>query len=153
MSEVVLDANVLVGLLDRGDSLHQRALALVDRLERDGHDFVLLDVCVEEAISVLCRRTEERAKRKAAGRPTNEPPDLHTIIDAVEAWARDGEIRWVAAAAERLHADVFDLIRSSEGVLNFNDAFLVALARETGMTDLASFDTDFDQVEGVRRIE
>jgi predicted nucleic acid-binding protein len=152
MSEVVLDANVLVGLLDSGDSLHERSLDLLDRLERDGHDFVLLDICVEEAISVLCRRTEERAKRKAAGRKTNEPPDLDAILRGAETWARGGEIRWVAGAAERLHSEVFGLIRSSGGVLNFNDALLVVLARETSL-HLASFDTDFDHVEGVRRIE
>jgi predicted nucleic acid-binding protein len=152
MADVVLDANVLVGLLDRGDSLHTRALELLDQLESEGHDFVLLDICVQEAISVLCRRTEERAKRKAAGRPTNEPPDLGTIVDGAKSWAREGEIRWVGGEAERLHADVFDLIRSSNGVLNFNDALLVVLARETGIADLASFDADFDDVEGVRRI-
>jgi predicted nucleic acid-binding protein len=45
MAEVVLDANVLVGFLDKGDSLHERAVDLLDRLEKDGHDFVLLDIC------------------------------------------------------------------------------------------------------------
>jgi predicted nucleic acid-binding protein len=153
MAEVVLDANVLVGFLDKGDSLHGRALDLLDRLEKDGHDFVLLDICVEEAISVLCRRTEERSGRKAAGRQTSDPPDLGAIIDEAERWAQDGEIRWVAREAERLHTDVFDLIRSSNGVLNFNDALMVVLARAAIIANLASFDKDFDQVEGVRRIE
>jgi predicted nucleic acid-binding protein len=153
MAEVVLDANVLVGFLDKGDSLHERALDLLDRLEKDGHDFVLLDICVEEAISVLCRRTEERSNRKAAGRQTKEPPDLDAIVNEAKTWAHEGEIRWVAGEAERLHADVFDLLRSSNGVLNFNDALLVVLAREAIISNLASFDTDFDQVEGIRRIE
>jgi predicted nucleic acid-binding protein len=34
MAEVVLDANVLVGLLDAGDVHHSRARALVDRLRQ-----------------------------------------------------------------------------------------------------------------------
>jgi predicted nucleic acid-binding protein len=79
MAEVVLDANVLVGFLDKGDALHERAVDLLDRLEKDGHDFVLLDI--------------------------------------------------------------------------FNDALLLILARESIITNLASFDKDFDQVEGLRRIE
>ena len=153
MAEVVLDANVLVGFLDKGDSLHERALDLLDRLEKDGHDFVLLDICVAEAISVLCRRSEERTKRKAAGRRTKEPPDLDAILNEAEAWAREGEIRWVAKEAERLHADIFDLLRTSDGALNFNDALLVVLEREAMIDNLASFDTDFDLVDGFRRIE
>lgn len=153
MAEIVLDANILVGLLDRGDSLHERAVELVDRLEHDGHDFVLLDICVTEAISVLCRRAEERAKRKAAGRQTNDPPDLDSIIDTAKGWARAGEIRWVAGTAEHLHADVLELIRSSDGALNFNDALLVVLARKQVVLGLASFDADFDGVEGIRRVE
>jgi predicted nucleic acid-binding protein len=58
MAEVVLDANVLVGLLDAGDVHHARARALVDRLRADGHSTVLLDVLVGEAVSVLCRRQQ-----------------------------------------------------------------------------------------------
>jgi predicted nucleic acid-binding protein len=108
---------------------------------------------VEEAISVLCRRTEERSNRKAAGRQTKDPPDLGTILDEAKTWAREGEIRWVAREAERLFSGIFDLLRSSNGVLNFNDALLLILARESIITNLASFDKDFDQVEGLRRIE
>ncbi|MBK8995714.1 MAG: hypothetical protein IPM35_08200 [Myxococcales bacterium] len=63
MAEVVLDANVLVGLLDAGDVHHARARALVDRLKADGHSTVLLDVLVGEAVSVLCRRRDRRVGR------------------------------------------------------------------------------------------
>ncbi|MBI4704106.1 MAG: hypothetical protein HY744_23605 [Deltaproteobacteria bacterium] len=59
MAEVVLDANVPVGLLYHGDAQHGRACELVDRLEREGHAGVLLDILVLEAVSVLCRRARE----------------------------------------------------------------------------------------------
>lgn len=56
MAEVVLDANVLVGYLDANDVQHTRASALLEQLEADGHQSILLDVLVAEAVSVLCRR-------------------------------------------------------------------------------------------------
>lgn len=54
MVEVVLDANVIVAFLDANDSLHERANRLLQQVEAQGHDAVLLDVCVGEATSVLC---------------------------------------------------------------------------------------------------
>ena len=60
MGDVVLDANVLVGYFDAHDAQHARASALIERLEAEGHEGVLLDVLVAEAVSVLCRRARER---------------------------------------------------------------------------------------------
>ncbi len=53
MAEVVLDANILVGWLDEGDALHNRVIGILERLERAGHEVVLTDVLLAEAISVL----------------------------------------------------------------------------------------------------
>jgi predicted nucleic acid-binding protein len=60
MAEIVLDANILVAWLDQGDSQHVRAAELLETLEHEGHEPVLLDVLLSEAISVLCRRARER---------------------------------------------------------------------------------------------
>jgi predicted nucleic acid-binding protein len=51
MADVVLDANVLVGLLDKNDSLHQRATELLDRMQRNGDRPVMLDIMVAEIVS------------------------------------------------------------------------------------------------------
>lgn len=42
MSDVVLDANVIVGLLDEGDSLNERATELFGKLDAAGHRQPLL---------------------------------------------------------------------------------------------------------------
>lgn len=144
MAEVALDANVIVGFVDAADSQHKRALELVDRLEQDGHSLVLLDVTVFEALSVVCRRAAER--RSPGG------PDLGSIIAIFRRWMTQGEVRWVAMEAERLVDEILDLIESTSGALNFNDALLVALERDGVIEHLASFDSDFDLVEGFQRI-
>jgi len=76
MAEVVLDANVIVALLYAADAQHQRADALVDRLEREQHTVVLVDFLVFEALSVLCRRATERR---------TSPPDLQALTIADDA--------------------------------------------------------------------
>ena len=70
MAEVVLDANVIVALLYAADSQHQRAVELAQRLEAEGHNLVLVDFLVFEALSILCRRA---AQRKTT------PPDSHEL--------------------------------------------------------------------------
>jgi predicted nucleic acid-binding protein len=45
-----------------------------------------------------------------------------------------------------------DLIRSSSGELNFNDALIALACRERGIPAIASFDADFDQIPWLQRI-
>jgi predicted nucleic acid-binding protein len=143
MAEVVLDANVLVALLYEGDAHHDRAKALTDRMEAEGHVLVLLDVLVFEAVSVLCRRARERK---------TSPPDLAEVLAAVRGWFDEGLVRFVADEGSRLVPDVLDVIQDTAGVLNFNDALLVVLQREGFIDSLASFDPGFDAVAGFPRI-
>lgn len=143
MAEVVLDANVIVALLYAADAQHQRAHALVDRLEREQHAVVLVDFLVFEALSVLCRRATERK---------TSPPDLQAATTVMRGWFDSGEVRFFARESERLAGDVLSVIAQSKGALNSNDALLVVLKREGAIDNLASFDAGFDAVEGFRRI-
>jgi predicted nucleic acid-binding protein len=88
MAEVVLDANIIIAQSDRSDALHARAIDLVARLERGGHQPVLVDMLVAEAISVLCRRARERKAN---------PPGLEVILDGFRLAADAGEIRFLSA--------------------------------------------------------
>jgi predicted nucleic acid-binding protein len=54
--------------------------------------------------------------------------------------------------APRLYPEIIALIRSSSGVLNFNDALIALACRERGIEAIASFDGDFDQVDWLRRL-
>ncbi len=70
MAKVVLDANVLIGHLDQHDSLHDRAEELGERIRANGDALQVIDLVLQEAISVLCRRTAQRKQR---------PPNLPQI--------------------------------------------------------------------------
>jgi predicted nucleic acid-binding protein len=144
MAEIAVDANVLVGLLDRHDTLHARSDFLLRRLAEDKRQILLLDICVTEALSVLCRR--------AAQRRTN-PPDLEHVFLTVRAWHDARRVTFVQEDIERYFAAILDVAQESRGTLNFNDAFLVVLQRERRIGDVASFDRTLDTAKDFRRVE
>lgn len=143
MADIVLDANVLVGWLDDHDVLAPQSAALISRLRADGSHLVLLDICVGEAISVICRRSRERK---------SDPPDLTDAVTRIRVASERGEILFVAKESERLLPEVLAIIEASGGVLNFNDALLAALQRAGAIGDVASFDQGLDAAPGFRRI-
>ena len=141
--EVVLDANVIVGWLDAGDSLAARAAGLLQSLEQQGVRPVMLDLCVTEALSVLCRRSRERKK---------QPPDLGRALQLVREWFLKGEIQFTHAHQAQHFGGALDAVEGSDGVLNFTDALLVVFQREGIIGDVASFDEGLDRAAGFRRI-
>ena len=142
MSDVVLDANVIVGLLDEGDSQSARAHELVARLQAEGHQPVFVGFLLAEALSALCRRSFERKK---------QPPQLDPIIEWVHEQRARGLVYFPALTDEDF-AGALDVMKSSQGELNFNDARLVVMQRRGEIGDVASFDADFDRVDGFRRL-
>jgi len=133
MSDVVLDANVLVGLLDQNDSLHQHATELLAQMQGRGDQPVMLDVMVAETVSALCRRAY--AAKIVAARP-------RTCSRPIHAWLEAGLVTFVHDAVAELFEEIVDATEASGGILNFNDAALVLLQREGTIGDVATFDAN-----------
>ena len=51
-----------------------------------------------------------------------------------------------------LYDDVVELVRSSRGELNFNDALIALSCHHRGIPWIASFDRDFDSVSWLQRL-
>ena len=143
MAKVALDANVIIGWLDEGDSLNARSVELMNRIHDEGNSSTLLDFTVGEAVSVICRRTAER-KRNV--------PDLPSILDTVDEWFEQKEIEFVQKELEVLYPHVLKIIRQSGGALNFNDAALVALQRKGIIGEVATFDATLASHPGFQTI-
>jgi predicted nucleic acid-binding protein len=131
MVDIALDTNVVVGLLDKGDSLNARAKELVRSIRSAGNEPMTLDFVAAEAVSVLCRRATER-KRNI--------PDLTEILAEVRRWYDDDQIEFVQSKFEVLYPSILDVVGQSGGKLNFNDAALVALQRGGFIDEVATFD-------------
>jgi len=143
MAEVVIDANVLVGLLDEHDTFFAAATALLSRLSAEGQAPLVLDVLIGEAVSVLCRRATERKAN---------PPDLGRALAKVREWLEGGQLAYVGSDYERLFPSILDVIDETGGKVSVNDALLVVLQREGSIGDVASFDAKLDAAAGFRRV-
>jgi len=143
MVDLIVDANVLIALLDGADTWHRTAVALYDALQDAGARMLYLDCVINETIGVLGRRVRERGRISQFAELLSH---LNTLIP-------ETQITWVYPEVPRLYADVLDLVRSSDGELNFHDALIALICRELSVRYLASFDRDFDQVSWLERIE
>ena len=141
MADIALDANILIGLLDRSDVQNSRAEALYAQIREAGDDPVTLDSIAQEAVSVLCRRSCER-KRNA--------PDLPRILDEVRGWFEQGQVAFIQREIENLYPNILDVIGQSGGKLNFNDAALVVLQQQGFIGDVATLDTTLAGQSGFR---
>ncbi len=59
---VVVDSNVLVALVDNRDKWHLKTKEIYSALEAKDVGFVYFDCVINEAISVLARRSEEQRR-------------------------------------------------------------------------------------------
>lgn len=140
--QIAIDSSVLVGLLVPNDLWHAQAVALWDRVEQAGHIGVYFDCVAAEAISVAVRRLYER-------KLTDE---IDTLLDRLNAHVPDSYMTWIFSDVQRLYPTVLDLMRASDGALNFNDALIALACRERQIPAIASFDADFDDVDWLRRL-
>ncbi len=61
-------------------------------------------------------------------------------------------VTWLYPDLPAQYDAVLSIVEQSNGELNFNDALIVLSCRIRGIQRLASFDADFDQIEGLHRI-
>jgi predicted nucleic acid-binding protein len=137
-----IDTSVLVGLLDERDIWHTAAVVLQEVVKASGLEPVYFDCVLAESISTLARRLRE--KRREA--------DLSNLLDRLSAEFPAATLTWLLPDVPRLYSEVMELIRSSGGELNFNDALVALACRERSIEALASFDRDFDTISWLKRV-
>jgi predicted nucleic acid-binding protein len=134
MALAFLDTNILLRHLRQDDPvLSPKATALLERIEQGELSVRTSDTVVFEAVFTLQRSYKQPRDRIAAA--------LLPII----------ELPGIALPGKRYYRQVFDLYM--DGGLGFADCFHVVLMRRLNLTDVLSFDTDFDSVPGITRRE
>ncbi|MHB0874805.1 MAG: type II toxin-antitoxin system VapC family toxin [Anaerolineae bacterium] len=137
---IAIDSSVLVGLVVPADAWHLASEALMRAIRAGGHRPVYLDCVATESATTVLRRLRE--KRRAGVGET-----LDRLIQQVPV----EEITWVMPDVPALYTQALDLMRATDGELNFNDALIALSCRERGIEAIASFDADFDRVLWLRR--
>ena len=143
MATAVIDANVLVGLVDDQDKWHDAAVTLRDALNEAEVELIYFDCVINETISVVARRTSEQGRLRQLG----------TALDRLTRLIPADDITWASGEIRRLYEDIVELVRSSVGKLNFHDALMALLCREQEVAALISFDRDFDELDWLTRID
>jgi predicted nucleic acid-binding protein len=142
MTEVGIDTSVLIGLLDPEDAWHDAAMALKGALQAHQADIAVFDCVLAEAISTMGRRIHEQ--RRVA--------DLDHLLARILADYPREDILWVLPDVPALYGDIVQLVRSSHGELNFNDALIAPSCHHRSIPFIASFDRDFDDVSWLQRL-
>jgi predicted nucleic acid-binding protein len=95
MGPLILDANVLIGLLDAGDAHHDRAIADVEAADHAGRPLVVPASAYSEALVAFARagRTADARRAIAAMGITVEPLEAGTAARAAELRARHRHLR------------------------------------------------------------
>ena len=140
--QVLIDTSVLVGLINPRDVWHTPALALHDALHTAGAELLYTDCVVTEAISAAVRRLHEKGRGA----------DVATLLDRAARQAPLEAITWLLPDVPRLYSAVLDLIRTTSGAMNFNDALIALACRERLIPAIASFDADFDAIAWLKRL-
>jgi predicted nucleic acid-binding protein len=143
MATAVIDANVLIGLLDDQDKWHDTTIALRDELNKAKAKLVYFDCVINETVSVLARRTREQGR----------PEQLDALLNRLDRLIPVSNITWSSGEIKRLYPEILELVHSSAGRLNFHDALIGLLCREQSVSVLVSFDRDFDELDWLTRIE
>lgn len=134
MTRTFLDTNVLLRYLTRDDEEKaQAALALLTRLERGEEKMATSPMVIFETVFTLQNSYQV---------PRKKIRDLLMPIIS---------LRGLKLERRGLYRRAFDLYCSKS--ISFADAYNIAFMEDQKITEVYSYDADFDQVEGLKRLE
>lgn len=142
MIQVAIDTSMLVGLLDAKDVWHREALSLKNSLIETDAQIVIFDCVIAEAVSVLARRFQEKRR----------DGEFSNLLTHIHKSYPPSAISWIMRDLPQNYLAILELVRTSEGELNFNDALIALTCQAHNIQFVASFDRDFDKVGWLKRL-
>lgn len=134
MAEVFVDANVFIRHLTQDHPVHSpKATAFLARIERGEFRARTADTVIFETVFTLERHYRETK---------------HVIRDALVPLI---ELPGILLSGKKRLRRAFELYADRN--MSFGDACHVAVMEQYGITDIASFDKDFDGLPGITRVE
>ncbi|MGH2615422.1 MAG: PIN domain-containing protein [Thermomicrobiales bacterium] len=131
-----LDANVLLRYFIRDDEEKaQRALALLQRVER-GEERVETSLIVIFEVVFTLERTYNVPRAR-----------MYDLVKPVL------ELRGLTLPGKSLLLDTLDRYAMTSRKLSFVDLYVALNAQSRGISEIYSWDKDFDRIEGIRRVE
>ncbi len=130
-----LDTNVLIRYLTHDDAEKAKAsFALLLRVERGEEVVVTSDIVIAETVYVLQSRTYGIPRQR-----------IRALLEPII------ESRGLRLPSKSLYTRAFDFFCSTG--ISFADAYNAAYMEARGLHEVYSYDTDFDHVKGIIRVE
>lgn len=144
MNEIVYDASFLIGLIDEDDRWHEAAINIHRAIKEKSFNIIYLDCVANEVVSVLARRYERRGESETF---------RETILQKFKEIVQEEDLTWVYRDIEKRYKEVMELIEKHSGRLNFHDCLISLFMSKNNVPFIASFDKDFDCVDGIVRVK
>ena len=142
MIDIVLDTNYFVALLDTSDKWNKKSVEIFTALKNHDVNLLVTDVVLNETINVICKRLENKGR-------SNE---ISQYLNIIEKHYAAETIVWISKDIKQYHHHIIKLVSDNNGLLNYNDCFLLAFMQKNKIRNIISFDTDFDSIAGINRI-
>ena len=132
-----LDTNVILRYLTRDDEVKAEACyRLFQRVKRGQEELFVCEAIVSEVVYVL-------SSLRAPYRLSHE--EIRARIIPILT------LRGLKLPQKNVYLRALDLYATSP-YLDFEDALAVSHMEQRGITEIVSYDKDFDRIEGIRRI-
>ncbi len=137
-----MDTSLAVALIDEKDQHHGRALQVLANIEEAGVEVLYIDCVINEIYSVIARKFAERKMSDRFSRKADEITSHLQNVEVINAY------RYLP----RAHPEVVELIKQTQGRLNYHDALIALCLREEGIVKIMALDRDFDEVGWLERM-
>ena len=127
---ILVDSSFFIALVDRRDQWHAAAKSLLPHLA--GETILISDLIVAESVTIIGRRSGGKAGEQL----------YHYFMDNCDLVITD----------EKMLAGGMQVFLRFDGTLSVSDAVSVFIMKKRSIDRICSFDSDFDNVEGIVRV-
>jgi predicted nucleic acid-binding protein len=132
----LLDANVIVhAFVDQDQRARERSRALLKRIEGGDEEVLITELVLAEVASVL-------GTRRGGGLPRSRIGEILTAIVTLPGVQLEAKAVWLEIIGSFARENV-----------DLADAQFLWIAEHRGCEEIHSYDTDFDRLPGVKRLE
>jgi len=142
MTNILIDTNCFVSLLDKSDKWNKTSVEIYAELNKLNVNLLITDIVLNEAINVICKRLENKGR-------SNE---MKEFLGLIEKKFTSDSIVWISEEIKKYHHQIIRLVSDNNGLLNYNDCFLIVYMQKNKIKNIVSFDNDFDSIDDINRI-
>ncbi|MEE9151934.1 MAG: PIN domain-containing protein [Thermoplasmata archaeon] len=126
---ILVDSSFFIGLVDKKDQWHKKAIRV---LEKINEEMIVSDLIISESVTSIGNRSGGKAGKKL----------YEFFVDNCQ----------IVYVDEVLLKEGMNIFLKYDGKLSVADSVSVAIMKKRKISRIASFDSDFDKVRGIKRV-